>query len=299
MSAPKIAVVGVGAIGGAVAGALVDAGHRLAALCARSPFEQLEVAHERGTTRVDAPILTAPADASLADWVFLAVKAHQTVATKPWLDGLAGPGTRVVVLQNGIDHAERVAPLVAQGARVVPAVVQIPAEKVAPGRIRQGRDGALQVPDGVDGQALAALLAGAAMQVQPTADFATAAWNKLAMNAALGGVCTLMQRENGAAAEEPARSLVVALMEEVATVARADGAEFPGDRCARIIDAVTAAAGSHWSSIAVDLREGRPLEWDARNAVVGRRGREHGIATPLNDALTSLLQAVDPPGRSG
>ena len=45
-------------------------------------------------------------------------------------------------------------------------------------------------------------------------------------------------------------------------------------------------------------REGRPLEWDVRNAVVGRLARRHGIATPLNDALTAMLSAADR-GRSG
>ena len=35
------------------------------------------------------------------------------------------------------------------------------------------------------------------------------------------------------------------------------------------------------------------MEWDARNAVVGRIARRHGIATPLNDALTAVLALAD------
>ena len=35
------------------------------------------------------------------------------------------------------------------------------------------------------------------------------------------------------------------------------------------------------------------MEREARNAMVGRIGRRHGIQTPLNDALTALLEAVD------
>jgi len=299
LSQPRIAIVGVGAIGGAVAGALVDAGHTVDAFCARSPFDALEVHHPRGTTRVEAPVAMDPAQAERADWVFLGVKAHQTEAARPWFDALVGAGTHVVVLQNGVDHVERVAPMVHADAVVIPVVVQISAEKVAAGRIEQGLDGVLQVPDDAGGQALEALMGGAAMQVQVMPDIVTAAWNKLAMNAALGGVCTLLLTSNGAAGEEPARSIVVGAMEEVAAVARAEGANFPDERCARILDAVTKAAGEHWSSIAVDLREGRPLEWEVRNAIVGVRGRKHGVPTPLNDALTTLLQAVDPAGAIG
>ena len=53
------------------------------------------------------------------------------------------------------------------------------------------------------------------------------------------------------------------------------------------------AASDHWSSITVDRREGRPMEWEVRNAVIGRLGRAHGIETPMNDAITALLKAAD------
>jgi ketopantoate reductase len=35
------------------------------------------------------------------------------------------------------------------------------------------------------------------------------------------------------------------------------------------------------------------MEWEARNQVVCRCGREHGIATPTNDAITALLEASE------
>jgi 2-dehydropantoate 2-reductase len=42
---------------------------------------------------------------------------------------------------------------------------------------------------------------------------------------------------------------------------------------------------------------GRPLEWAIRNGVVQRRGRRHGIPTPLSDLIVPLLAAAsDGPG---
>ena len=38
------------------------------------------------------------------------------------------PTTVVAVLQNGVDHEERVAPLLECGSEVLPVVVQIPAD---------------------------------------------------------------------------------------------------------------------------------------------------------------------------
>ena len=35
------------------------------------------------------------------------------------------------------------------------------------------------------------------------------------------------------------------------------------------------------------------MEWRVRNEVVGRLARRHGIATPLNDAMSSLLALID------
>jgi 2-dehydropantoate 2-reductase len=51
------------------------------------------------------------------------------------------------------------------------------------------------------------------------------------------------------------------------------------------------------TSILSDLEAGRPLEWDIRNGVVARRGRTHGIPTPISDILVPLLAAAsDGPG---
>jgi 2-dehydropantoate 2-reductase len=43
------------------------------------------------------------------------------------------------------------------------------------------------------------------------------------------------------------------------------------------------------TSIAVDRANGRELEWDARNGVVSRIGRAHGVPTPVSDVVSALL----------
>ncbi len=37
------------------------------------------------------------------------------------------------------------------------------------------------------------------------------------------------------------------------------------------------------------------MELDARNGVIGRLGRKHGIATPVNDLFVTLLSASGSP----
>ena len=46
------------------------------------------------------------------------------------------------------------------------------------------------------------------------------------------------------------------------------------------------------SSILTDRRAGRALEWEARNGVIGRLGRRHGVPTPVSDTVAALLHAA-------
>jgi len=41
-----------------------------------------------------------------------------------------------------------------------------------------------------------------------------------------------------------------------------------------------------------DRRAGRPMEIDARNGVIVRLGRKHGIAAPMNSLMVALLEAA-------
>jgi 2-dehydropantoate 2-reductase len=196
-------------------------------------------------------------------------------------------------LQNGVDHEQRIAPLVPAGVGVLPVVVNLPAEKTKPGQIEQAHAGMLTVPDSKTGYAFAELFEGGRTRIKVSDDFITQAWWKLVNNAALGGVCALSLRENTVASDPQVRELIIGLMREVATVARAEGANLPEDAPEKALKLVLDAAPDHWSSITVDRREGRRLEWRTRNAVVGETGRRHGIATPLNDVVTTLLKATD------
>jgi len=293
MTIDRIAVLGVGAIGGAIAADLADLDRHEMQLCTRTRFSALEVNHTAGTSRVAAPVVTDPEATTPADWILLATKAHQSEATRPFLDALCQPHSVVAVLQNGVDHEERIAPLVPAGVRVLPIVVSLPAEKLAAGRVEQSHPGRLTVPEGEVGRAFERLFEGGRTQIAVTDDFITQAWWKLLNNAALGGVCALSLRENSVARDPEVRGLIIDLMREVLEVARAEGANLPDDAPEKALRVVLEGAPGHWSSITVDRREGRKLEWRVRNAVVGERGRRHGISTPLNDVVTTLLRAAD------
>jgi len=291
-ASPTIAVVGVGAIGGAMAAALGDAGHQ-AALCVRTPFDRLSRDLEGQVTRYEHTVHTTAPGGAPVDWLLLCTKTYQIEAARHWLDALVGPATRVAVMQNGVDHAARVAPWV-PAERAVPCIILLPAHADSPGRVVQQRVGTVQVPDDAAGTALAALFDGQdAVLFEPTRDFLSAVWSKLVLNAVGGAVCALALTPLRGAASPRVGELVAGLVREVVEVGRAEGATLADDLAERTIEKFRGPVGSHWTSMAADRRDGRPMEWEARNAVVGRIGRRHGIATPLNDAVTELLALAD------
>jgi 2-dehydropantoate 2-reductase len=287
----RVAVVGVGSIGATVAAAVHEAGGHELRLCARRPVERVVVERPDGSESVvDAPLFTdAGAVDGPADWVLLAVKAHQTEGAAGWLAALCTADTTVAVLQNGIDHVERVAPL-AGGAGVLPVVNWCPVEAVAPGRVRQRDALRLAVPDGRAGQAFAALL-GDGAEVSVGGEFALEAWRKLCVNA-VSGVMALAGRPAEIFVLDDVLDTARAMAYECAAVARAEGVGLSDRDVDELIAWLQALPRDAGSSILADRRAGRALEWEARNAVIGRLGRRHSVPTPVSDTVSALLHAA-------
>jgi 2-dehydropantoate 2-reductase len=290
----RVAVVGIGAIGATVAAAVQEAGEHELVLCARRPLERVVVERpEGGEVELRAPVLTEPDGVEPAEWVLLAVKAHQTEGAAGWLRALCAAGTTVAVLQNGIDHVERVTPL-AGDATVLPTVNWCPVEPVEPGRVRQRGALRLAVPDGAAGEAFAALLGNEA-EVTVGGDFAGEAWRKLCANA-VSGVMALAARPAEIFALDDLRAIATALAYECAAVARAEGAPLSDQDADDVIAWIGDLPPDAGSSILTDRLAGRALEWEARNAVVGRLARRHGIPTPVSDTVAALLHAASDGG---
>ena len=286
-----MAVVGPGAIGASFAACAQRAGLR-PALYGRTPLPEITVRPDgqdpvvlAGGVHTDPEQVEHP-----ADWVLLAVKAHQTEGAAVWLRALCGPDTVVVVLQNGVEHHERVAPFVGE-ATVLPAVVWCPAEAEDRTTIRLRGTAALSVPDEPAGHRLGELLGPGGAEVKAVADFTTELWHKLTGNA-VAGLMVLTGRRSGMFRRPDVRELAVALARECLAVAAAEGASPAAHLAERIADRFAAYPPDLGTSILYDRQADRPLEWDARNGVIRRFGARHGVPTPISDLLVPLLAAA-------
>ena len=291
----RAVVIGAGAIGGYLAATLAEAGHDVS-LCVRTPFDELTIEEDGKTRKVPATIVAAPDDlpggGGPADLVVVATKAQDTGSARPWLDAVVGPGTLVLMAQNGVEHEERVAAFQLFGT-IVPSIVYIAAERVAAGQVVHHYSSRLILPDDAAGRQVAECFSGTKLSVETEKEFLTAAWRKLLSNVVANPITALTLRRMEVFQGEAIRQLGMDLLAEAIAVGRAAGAKFADDEHERVLNQYARANSNGGSSMLYDRLAGRPLEHEYLTGAVVRAGRRYGVATPLNAAILALLSAVD------
>ena len=133
------------------------------------------------------------------------------------------------------------------------------------------------------------------MPTVAVADARGAQWRKVIFNAATNPVGALTGLTHGRVCERPdLRALVTGLVDEGKAVAAAQGITLDADP-EELIDhaAKPDVAYDHKASMLQDVEARRATEIDFLNGGIGRFGRELGVPTPLNDAITCLVKGLE------
>lgn len=310
----KIAVVGVGAIGGYLGALLAAAGEDVTFIARGANLEairrsgvrvRLEDGREvtgRGTAHASM------SEAGPQDVVLLAVKAHQVATVAPELTHLCRSATSIVTLQNGIpwwyfyrhggEHEGK--PVRAADpdgsigrhldpARVIGCVVYPAANLVAPGVVQvvEGRRFTLGEPDGTTTpriEAVAASFTRAGLKAPITGDIRGEIWLKLLGNLSFNPISALTHATLVDLLRFPAtRDLCVEMMREGEAVAKRLGVALRVPIEQRIAGAEK--VGAHKTSMLQDVELGKPIEIDALVGAVVELGRLTGTPTPHIDAV--------------
>ncbi len=321
----KVCIVGLGAVGGLIAGRLARLPAGRVQLSALARGATLAAVQAQGLVLEEAGQqhtlpLQAHGDAAalgLQDLVVLAVKATALAEVAPAVQALCGPHTAVLQAMNGVpwwffDHL----PGAAQGLRlhavdpggrlrthidterVVGAVVHFSCSTPAPGQVRHAggnglivgaaRPGAPGAGNAVEAAA-AEMLTEAGFEVTRSPRIQRDIWFKLWGNMTLNPVSAL----TGATADRILddallRAFISAVMLEAQAIGTAVG--LPIDQTPEQRHAVTRRLGAFKTSMLQDLQAGRPLEVDALVGVVHEIGRHLGLATPNIGALLGLIR---------
>jgi 2-dehydropantoate 2-reductase len=135
----------------------------------------------------------------------------------------------------------------------------------------------------------------AGMPTQAVTDARGPQWRKVIFNASTNPVGALTGLTHGRVCERPdLRALVSALVNEGKAVAAAQGIVLDADP-EDLIDhaAKPEVAYGHKASMLQDVEARRATEIDYLNGGIVRFWREHGVPTPLNEAIWALVKGVE------
>jgi 2-dehydropantoate 2-reductase len=245
--------------------------------------------------------LRATADAHELPACDFGIVATKAMHTEPAIAATAHAfaGGAVCTVQNGVGNEETLAGHV---QRVIRGTTFPAGRLVEPGHVQWDVKGDTTIgpyePQPAarkEIERLADACTRAGMPTEAVADARGAQWRKVIFNAATNPVGALTGLTHGRLCERPdLRTFVSALVDEGRVVAAAQGIELDADP-EELIDyaARPDVAYDHKSSMLQDVQARRGTEIDYLNGGIARFGREHGVPTPLNDAVTALVKGVE------
>jgi 2-dehydropantoate 2-reductase len=205
----------------------------------------------------------------------------------------------VATVQNGIGNEETL-------AKHVPRVIRgttFPAGKLLePGHVQWDVKGDTtlgpfepQPASLAEVERLADACTRAGMPTIAVADARGPQWRKVIFNASTNPIGALTGLTHGRVCERPdLRALVSGLVDEGKAVAAAQSIVLDSDP-EQLIDyaAQKEVAYDHKASMLQDVEARRATEIDFLNGGIVRFGREHGVPTPLNEAIWALVKGVE------
>jgi 2-dehydropantoate 2-reductase len=309
-------VFGAGLVGGYLAGALLDAGHRVSVVArprVRARLAQGLVLTDLEGHRAEAPAprCYAPGDPP-AEFLWLTVKCTQVTAAVPELAPHVGPGTVILCCQNGLGSERPVREAFPEHV-VLRAMVAFNVAEPAAGHLHRGSGGPLSLESHPAVADLPDRIRTPLMPLELSGDIEAVLWAKLQLN--------LVNAIN-ALSDVPVRAMLerrgyrlafAACMRELLAVTDALGLRLPrltalparllprmlslpdglfGLLARPMLDVDPTVRTSMWW----DLSQGKPTEIHHLNGAVVRHGRRLGIPTPVNGRIVSLVRRASETG---
>lgn len=298
----RIAVVGAGGVGAGYGAALAKAGADVTFIARGAHLEAmkskgLKLESPRGdihlapTQATDDPKTVGPVDI-----VLFCVKLWDVESAGAAIKPMVGRDTAIIPLQNGVDAADRLVPILGKRA-VMGGVAQISATIAEPGVVRQTGTllrmmfGELDGTKSARAEAFAALCTKAGIDGGVSTTILTELWMKFILLASNAGLMALARLPVGKLRDDPEIAPWFATAyEEVAAVGRAAGVALPADAVERTLAFNRNAPPTLIPSMAVDLLRGNRIELPWLSGKVVELGRKHGVATPTHALMYGMLK---------
>ena len=298
----KLAIVGVGGVGGYFGGHLARTDTDVRFLARGAHLQALRsdgltvVSDVGPIDRLKIGVTDDPAEIGPVDAVLLAVKLADTEAAIAQMRPLVGPETAVASLQNGVDAVEQMSAAFGRG-RVLGGVCHIAVAIERPGVIRHTGTMARITLGELDGAKTARLTAlveackRAGLNITEAPDISRTIWEKFVFLSAFSGVTALSRSSIGPVRDDAdGRLFIGRALAESTAVARARGIAFPDDHVEKSLAFVANLPGAMKASMLHDLERGAKLELPWLSGAVVRLGRESGVPVPTHETIVAALK---------
>src|ERR1700761_5479061 len=298
----RIAVIGAGGVGGGFGAALAQAGADVTFLArgahlAAMKSAGLKVNSPRGDVHLTPTRATDdPAAIGKVDVVLFCVKLWDVESAGERIRPLIGTETAVIPLQNGIDAAERLIPILGKHA-VMGGVAQISASITAPGVITQVGTFMRMIFGELDGrrsqraEAFLELCLKAGFDATLSEQILNDLWMKFILLATNASITAATRQQIGKLRHDPdLRPMFIAAYQETIDVGHAKGIALPGNALDKVLEFNAHAPPTMKASMALDLDRGNRLELPWLGGKVVELGRQLGVATPTHATLYAMLK---------
>lgn len=301
----KILIMGTGGVGGYYGGLLAQQGNYVTFIARGAHLyairhEGLKIKSVHGDFIVSPASATEdPEKAGPVDLILFCVKTYNTDEAAEAIRPVVGPHTVVMSLQNGIDAAERIGEAIGR-EHVIGGATWLSSAVEAPGVIKQISQFRRIVLGELDGdrsvriQSIHEVLKKSGINVEISENIQKVLWTKFVFIAAASGLGSLTRLPMGDFRSVPeTRSLLSSIMQEVQTVANAQGVDLDPDVIQKSLEFTDNAAPHIKPSMQLDVETGHRTELESMIGVIGRKGRKLGVPTPVADFVYAALLPVE------
>ena len=301
----KILIMGTGGVGGYYGGLLAQQGNDVTFIARGAHLyairhEGLKVNSVHGdftispANAVDTPIHVGP-----VDLILFCVKAYSTDEAVQSIRSAVGLHTTVLSLQNGIDAGERIGKVIGM-EHVIGGATWLSSAVEAPGRIKQVSQFRRVVLGELDGtrseriQLVYEVLKNTGMTVEISEDILKVLWTKFVFISSVSSLGSLTRLPMGEYRSVPeTRAMITGLMREVEALARAQRIELDEDVVQKSLDFMDSSAPHIKASMQLDVESGHRTELESMVGVIGRKGRELNVPTPVADLIYASLLPIE------
>ncbi|HXV79014.1 MAG TPA: 2-dehydropantoate 2-reductase [Candidatus Binatia bacterium] len=299
----RIAVMGVGAVGGYF-GARLSAASNEVAFIARGLHgaalrqEGLILESAQGNLNIrNALVAEDPAEVGVVDLVVFCVKSYDTESAAAKITPLMGDGTIILSLQNGVDNADKIVQRWGE-EKTLAGVVYVGSQLLQPGMIRHSSGGKIIFGE-LGGQvheptrAIEQVLSSAKIPCEVSREIRAIQWRKLLWNAPFCAISCLTGATVKAIVESDSLTkLARDCMTEVQAAAKTQGIDLDSALFDETLH-FSRSLGDFKPSMLQDLEAQKPLEYEAFNGIVVDILLKAGREAPTNQVFYGALKYLD------